>query len=226
VNNILHLISKRLKEIAVEEADAPWQTKSPQPMTVVRCSVQQSSSAQRNPPCPSLSKTPMATSWEWTEAKQEPSKTGSSSSLLTNKTKCCSCLRAPNGHTPITEEEVKTAITALQNSRVADPDDINSEHSKNIVSRPLAKIINSLFEHHVLIETLGEGTLITLPKPKKSPGPPIKLWLIVLLNSIRKIMSSSLYTASETRSTASPDPTKVVSKEAGAAQTLYLHNLC
>jgi hypothetical protein len=38
-------------------------------------------------------------------------------------------------------------------------DDINSElfnHSKNIVSHPLAIISNSSFEHHVPIEKLGE----------------------------------------------------------------------
>ncbi|XP_038074897.1 probable E3 ubiquitin ligase complex SCF subunit sconB [Patiria miniata] len=90
----------------------------------------------------------------------------------------------PPLQTPITEEEVKTAITG--------PDGINSElfkHSKNLVSRPLAKTINSSCEHHVIIETLGEGTLITLPKPKKPPGPPANLRPIALLNSIRKILS-------------------------------------
>jgi len=87
-------------------------------------------------------------------------------------------------HTPTTEEEVKTAITALQNGRAAGPDGINSElfkHSKYIVSRPLAKIIHSSFEHHVPIETLS--------KPNKSPCPLTNLRPIVLLNSIRKIMS-------------------------------------
>ena len=66
---------------------------------------------------------------------------------------------------PITEEEVKTAIAALQNGRAARPDGINSElfkHSKHIVSCPLAKIINSSFEHHKTIQTL-EGTLSQPP---------------------------------------------------------------
>jgi len=60
---------------------------------------------------------------------------------------------------------------------------------KNIVSGPLAIIINPSFEHHVPIETLGEGTPTTLPKPKKSTGLPTKPWPIVLLNSIRKSLS-------------------------------------
>ncbi|KAL6469074.1 hypothetical protein MHYP_G00225980 [Metynnis hypsauchen] len=92
---------------------------------------------------------------------------------------------------PITEE-VKKAISALKNGRAAGPDNINSELfkcSKDIVARPLAQIINKSFEVHKPITTLGEGIMITIPKPNKPPGPPANLRPIVLLNSIRKILS-------------------------------------
>ncbi|KAL6486765.1 hypothetical protein MHYP_G00061570 [Metynnis hypsauchen] len=93
---------------------------------------------------------------------------------------------------PITEEKVKKAISALKNGRAAGPDNINSELfkcSKDIVARPLAQIINKSFEVHKPITTLGEGIMITIPKPNKPPGPPANLRPIVLLNSIRKILS-------------------------------------
>jgi len=107
------LISKRLTEVAVEEADAlADQITSTDDYCKMFLAAKQLYSKVQKTPRPSLSKTPMTTSWEWTKSKQEP-------------------------------------------------DDINSElfnHSKCIVSRPLAIIINSSFEHHVPIETLGEET--------------------------------------------------------------------
>ena len=44
--NILWLISKRLKEVAVKEAETLADQISPQPMTIERSSVQQSNSVQ------------------------------------------------------------------------------------------------------------------------------------------------------------------------------------
>ena len=111
----------------------------------------------------------------------------------------------PSLKTHITEEEVKTATIALQNGHAEGTNGINSElfkNSKHIVSLPLAKIINSPFEHHVPIETLG-GTLITLPKPKKSHGPPTNLQPIVLMNSIRTFLS--IVTLRHTRNKIDPN---------------------
>ena len=93
---------------------------------------------------------------------------------------------------PVTKAEVEVAITSLQNGRAAGSDEINSElfkHAKYIVSEHITSIINSSFKNNKPIDTLGEGIMITLPKPKKPPGPPANLRPIVLLNSIRKIMS-------------------------------------
>ena len=192
-NNILRLISKRLKEVAVEEADAlADQITSTDDCRKMFRAAKQLRSMKPTPPiivqdtdgnlmATDEGKARVIKDWfqqQFTDQQDEPLQPfeGTPRPL----------------QTPITEEEVKTAITALQNGRAAGPDGINSElfkHSKNIVSRPLAKTINSSFEHHTPIETLGEGTLITLPKPKKPPGPPANLRPIALLNSIRKILS-------------------------------------
>ena len=94
---------------------------------------------------------------------------------------------------PIKEEEVKRAIKTLRNGRSSGPDGISNElfkYGSNAISPVIAPIINSAFEHHHPIKALGQGTLIALPKPKKPPGPPANLRPIVLLNSIRKIMST------------------------------------
>ena len=94
---------------------------------------------------------------------------------------------------PIKEDEVKKAITTLKNGCSSGPDGISNElfkYGSDIISPVIAPIINSAFEHHHPIEAVGQGTLIALPKPKKPPGPPANLRPIVLLNSIRKILST------------------------------------
>ena len=94
---------------------------------------------------------------------------------------------------PITDEEVNKALKALNNGRACGPDGISNElfkYASNAISTPIAHIINSAFEEHLPIDAVGQGTLIALPKPKKPPGPPANLRPIVLLNSIRKILSN------------------------------------
>ena len=56
--------------------------------------------------------------------------------------------------------------------------------------KQLHPYFNSAFEMHHPIEAVCQGTLTALPKPKKPPGPPANLRPIVLLNSIRKILST------------------------------------
>ena len=192
-NNIMRLISKRLKEVAAEEANAlADQITSTDDCRKMFRAAKQLRSLKPTPPIivhdtdgnlmgTDEGKARAIKDWfqqQFTDQQDEPLQPfeGTPRPL----------------QNPITEEEVKTAIAALQNGRAAGPDGINSElfkHSKHIVSCPLAKIINSSFEHHKTIQTLGEGTLITLPKPKKPPGPPANLRPIALLNSIRKILS-------------------------------------
>ena len=91
---------------------------------------------------------------------------------------------------PVKEAEVDKAIT---NGRASGPDGINVEllkYASDIISKPITRIINSVFETHLPIKAVGQGILIALPKTKKPPGPPSNLRPIVLLNSIRKVLSN------------------------------------
>ena len=63
------------------------------------------------------------------------------------------------------------------------------KHGKDIVAKPITHIINASLEQHKSRETLGEGVMITLPKPQKPPGLAANLRPIVLLISIRTILS-------------------------------------
>ena len=77
--------------------------------------------------------------------------------------------------TPITDDEVSQAIKSLKNCRSPGPDGIPNELfkcAKDVVSSPIASIINSAFHRHVPIESVGQGTLIALPKPKNASGSP------------------------------------------------------
>ena len=94
---------------------------------------------------------------------------------------------------PVKEAEVKKALKALNNSHVSGPDGINSEllkYASDVISKPITHIINSVFEKHLPIKAVGQGKLVTLPKPRKPPGPPVNLRPTVLLNSIQKILSN------------------------------------
>ena len=94
---------------------------------------------------------------------------------------------------PVTVDEIKKAIKSLKNGRSSGPDGISNElfnYGSDVLSPAIAPIINYAFEQHHPIEALGLGTLIALPKPKKPSGPPANLRPIVLLNSIRKILST------------------------------------
>ena len=93
---------------------------------------------------------------------------------------------------PIEEAEIEKAVKSLSNGCSSGPDGITNElfkYAGDIIYQPIASIINTALEQHTPIGALGQGTLIPLPKPKKPPGPPSNLRPIVLLNSIRKILS-------------------------------------
>ena len=93
---------------------------------------------------------------------------------------------------PITATEVEKALQSLRNGRASGPDTINNEllkYAANVISTPIANITNLMFEQHIMLDSVGKGTLIALPKPKKPPGPPSNLRPIVLLNCTRKVIS-------------------------------------
>lgn len=94
---------------------------------------------------------------------------------------------------PITTLEIERAMKLLQNGRAPGPDSVNNEllkYAPGILSAPLEETINAIFEQHVTLEELGQGTLVALPKPGKPRGPLTSLRPIVLLNSVRKIIST------------------------------------
>ena len=71
---------------------------------------------------------------------------------------------------PIKEAEVDKALRALNNGRASGPDGINVEllkYASDVISKPITRIINSVFETHLPIKAVGQGILIALPKPKK-----------------------------------------------------------
>ena len=93
---------------------------------------------------------------------------------------------------PITASEVESAMKLLRNGRAPGPDGVSNEllkYAAGILSEPFAEIINTIFERHIALEALGKGILVALPKPGKPLGPLTSLRPIVLLNSVRKIVS-------------------------------------
>lgn len=92
---------------------------------------------------------------------------------------------------PITASETQAALHSLKNGRAAGPDNIDNEllkYASESVSAHISKVINMMFEQHLTLDSLGRGTLIALPKPKKPVGPLNSLRLIVL-NCTRKVIS-------------------------------------
>ncbi|OQR89066.1 hypothetical protein ACHHYP_06489, partial [Achlya hypogyna] len=92
--------------------------------------------------------------------------------------------------TPITPEELYSAIKKLRNNRACGPDGMPAEVLKAVadLAAPLAQLLNDGFALGQPIQ-LGEGTLICLQKPNKPQGVCSSLRPIVLLNCIRKAVS-------------------------------------
>lgn len=92
---------------------------------------------------------------------------------------------------PITTHEVFSAVKKLRNNRAAGPDAIPGEllkYGTESLNTIIADTLNQVFEKGEDIE-LGTGTLIVLPKPGKPAGLLSRLRPIVLLNTVRKVLS-------------------------------------
>lgn len=94
-------------------------------------------------------------------------------------------------HRPVTSLEVTQAAKQLKNGKAAGPDKIQGELIKYgpiQLHEEIAALINDIvFEGKSL--DLGKGVLVLLQKPNKPKGPLANLRPIVLLNTIRKIIS-------------------------------------
>ena len=95
-------------------------------------------------------------------------------------------------NTPISTEEVCSALRKLKNNRACGPDYIPNEllkYAGPLFSTHFASIINECFETHTYIDAIGESILTPLQKPGKPAGPPKNLRPLNLLNGIRKVLS-------------------------------------
>ena len=77
---------------------------------------------------------------------------------------------------PVKAAEVKKAVKSLKNGHSSGPDGINNElfkYASDVISQPIASIINAAYEQHVPIEAVGQGTLIcTAQVPIETTRPP------------------------------------------------------
>ena len=92
----------------------------------------------------------------------------------------------------ISAAEVALAIRLLKSQRAAGPDGIPGDlfkHAGERVAHEIAAILNQCFADGSGMD-LGCGTLIPLPKPGKPRGPLTSIRPIILLNSIRKCLST------------------------------------
>lgn len=98
----------------------------------------------------------------------------------------------PELETPITTEEVRAAISQLNNNKSPGPDSIKAEELKCLSEnqqQQIAEMFNNMYKRRDQID-IGKGTLILLNKPNKAKGPLENLRPIVLLSTIRKILST------------------------------------
>ena len=95
-------------------------------------------------------------------------------------------------NTPITSDEVLSALSKLKNNRACGPDNLPNEllkYAGESFATMFADIINECFETNTYIKAIGESILTPLQKPGKPKGPPKSLRPLNLLNGIRKILS-------------------------------------
>ena len=103
---------------------------------------------------------------------------------------------------PIIASKVESAMKLLQNGRAPSPNGVSNEllkYATGILSEPFAEIINAILEQHIPLEALGKSILVALFYPGNPLGPLTSLRPSVHLNSVRKIVLSSLCNASAPR---------------------------
>ena len=92
---------------------------------------------------------------------------------------------------PITESEVKSALKKMKNGKAAGFDGISVEllkYGPDILVTCVTSILNGAFEQHADLK-LGHGILVPLQKPGKKKGIFKNLRPVILLPTIRKLMS-------------------------------------
>jgi len=98
---------------------------------------------------------------------------------------------------PFTAEEIETAVKCLKNNKSPGIDNINAEllkYGPNELHDEIANIFNQIAETGEVPTEIQQGILIPIPKPGKPAGPPGNLRPIILLSTIRKILSICMIT--------------------------------
>jgi sorting nexin-29 len=103
---------------------------------------------------------------------------------------------------PITSEEVKKTINKMGNGKAAGKDQINIElikYGTQTLYEETARALNEIFENG-LDHGIGEGLLVPIQKPGKARGPAKNYRPVILLTTLRKILSNIFVerTANET----------------------------
>ena len=98
---------------------------------------------------------------------------------------------------PFTAEEIETAAKRLKNNKSPGVDTINAEllkYGPNELHSEIGTIFNRIAATGEIPMEIQQGILIPIPKPGKPAGPPGNLRPIILLSTIRKILSICMIT--------------------------------
>lgn len=93
---------------------------------------------------------------------------------------------------PFSASEIETAAKCLKNNKSPGIDNMNAEllkYGPEEVYQEIADIFNRIAETGEIPQEIQQGILIPVPKPGKPQGPPGNLRPIILLSTLRKILS-------------------------------------
>ena len=93
---------------------------------------------------------------------------------------------------PFTTEEITKAVKKMKNGKSAGVDNLNSEYIKyapEIIHSEIASIFNEMAQTGNYPDEINLGVLTPLQKPGKKRGPCENLRPIILLSTLRKILT-------------------------------------
>ena len=94
--------------------------------------------------------------------------------------------------TPFTEEEIQRVIMSMKNNKSGGCDLMTPElikYGDKEISKGIASVLNNTAKTGKYPQELKKGILIPLPKPNKAKGPPANCRPVILLLTLRKILT-------------------------------------